>query len=349
MRVAFVYARRREALREAIARGEAPDTGLLGQNHLAELGIEAEIRHSALRRRQRAGGALHRLTWTARELALPLEVRGYDAICTTVGPVLPLSSRLTRGSRVLLFNMSICQSLRRAMGARRRFLAAGVRAAGAVICFAEAQRDDLLELSDADPAKVHVAGMGVDERFLSTTVPPLEGGIVLAVGRDDGRDYTTFAAAVAPLDARVVLVSSPRNVERLTLPANIETRFDVPPLELRKLYERAACVVVPSRREEHPVGADCSGQTAILDAFAMARPVITSERSTLRGYVDDGRNGLIVPAEDPGALRGAVARLLSDPALSLELARAGRADVEARFTTRHLAAKTAEVLRSLTG
>ena len=345
MRVAYVYAKPRQALQEAIARGEAPDTGLLGQNHLADFGVKAEIRDSLLRKRHRAKGLAHRLTWSGRELTLPLELRRYDAICTTIGPTLPLTAKATFGPRVVLFNMSLCQSIARSSGAKRSLLAAGVRTAGAVVCFAEAQRDRLLELTGADPERVHVVGLGVDARFLATDAPPPPGGMVLAAGRDLGRDYATFAAAVDGLDVPVVLVASERNLKGISLPANVELRVDVSPVELRELYEQAAFVVVPTRREGYPLGADCSGQTVVLDAFAMSRPVIASERSTLRGYVEDGRNGLIVSAEDAAALRQAIAGLAEDPALAQRLGEEGRRDVEARFTTRALAEGMSRILR----
>ena len=345
MRIAYVYARPRQPLVDAISRGEAPDTGLLGQNHLAGLGIEADIRDSSLRRRHFAGGIAHRLTWAGRELTIPLELRRYDAICSPIGPVLPLASKATRGPRIVLLNMSICQSLRRSTGAKRRALAAGVRAAGAVVCFADSQRESLIALTGAHSERIHSIGLGVDERFLAAAGPPPPTGIVLAVGRDLGRDYRTFAAAVAGIDAPVVLVTSERNLGDVRLPAHVDLRLDVSPVELRALYEQAACVVVPTRAESFALGADCSGQTVVLDAFAMSRPVVASERSTLRGYVDDGRNGLVVPPEDPAALREAVERVLGDPGLAGRLGASGRADVEQRFTTRRLAEGIAGVLR----
>jgi glycosyltransferase involved in cell wall biosynthesis len=344
MRVAFVYATPRADLREAIRRGEAPDTGLLGQNHLGEVGIDAEICESALRRKHRRGGIAHRLTWSARELSLPLELRAYDALVTTIGPSVALSSRAVRGPYVVLLNISLCQTLRRASAARRRTLAAGVRAAGAVLCFADAQRDSLLDLTGASEDRVASIPLGVDERFLTSHMPPPPDGTVLAVGRDLGRDYRTFAAAVSGLDAKVVLVASKRNLSGIELSPKVDVRVDVSAEELRGLYEKASCVVVPTRREGYAFGADCGGQTVVLDAFAMGRPVVASERSTLRGYLDDGRNGLVVPAEDPPELRAAIMRLLGDSDLASRLGAAGRSDVEARFTTTHLARSVADVL-----
>lgn len=349
IRVAYVYAKSRHDLLNSIERGEAPDTGLLGQNHLAEHGIAADIKDSALRRRHRAGGVAHRLTWLGREWTIPVEAREYDAICSPLGPSLALASRASRGPKIVLLNMSLCQSLRRSTGTKRRMLAGGIRAATAVVCFADAQRESLVELSGARPERVHSLGLGVDERFLTARTPPPRDGIVLAVGRDLARDHSTFAAAVQNIDAPIVLVTSARNLEGVRLPPHVEVRLDTSPVELRELYDRASCVVVSTRVESFPWGADCSGQTVILDAFAMSRPVVASERATLRGYVDNGRNGLICPAEDPIALRESIERILDDPDLARRLGECGRADVEERFTTRRLAESIAAVLRGAIG
>ena len=48
-------------------------------------------------------------------------------------------------------------------------------------------------------------------------------------------------------------------------------------------------MVLPTRREGYRYGADCSGQTVLLDAMAMGRPVVASERSTLSDYVRESR------------------------------------------------------------
>ena len=127
---------------------------------------------------------------------------------------------------------------------------------------------------------------------------------MLAVGRDMARDYGTFARAVDGLDARAIIVASERNLTDVKVPENVELRLDVSYPELRELYAGAACVVLPTRREGYHYGADCSGQTVLLDAMAMGRPVVASERSTLSDYVRDPETALIVPAEDPPAHAG---------------------------------------------
>ena len=51
------------------------------------------------------------------------------------------------------------------------------------------------------------------------------------------------------------------------------------------------------------------------------------------GLVRDGRNGLVVPAGDSGALAGALRRLAADAALRARLGQAGARDVPPTPTT----------------
>jgi glycosyltransferase involved in cell wall biosynthesis len=344
--VTFVYANSRAALRREVAAGLAPDTGLLGQNHLRGEGIES-VAYEPLLQRWRPPARLARLAWNLREVTLPWELGRSGVLCAGLGPIVPLSARVRRGPKVVLFNLSLCTRLDRSSGARRRIVAAGARAADAVVCFAESQRERLLEQTACDPDRVQTLALGVDERFLTPSGPPPRDGHVLAVGRDLARDYATLARAVDGVDARIVLVASEKNLRDVALPPNVEVRLDVSALELRALYDGARCVVIPTRAEDFPFGADCSGQTVLVDAMAMARPPIVSERATLRGYVEDGREALLVPPEDPPVLRAALDRLLADPTLGERLGAAGRERVESGLTTRHFAGRLAELLNTL--
>ncbi len=90
----------------------------------------------------------------------------------------------------------------------------------------------------------------------------------------------------------------------------------VPHDRLLGLYERAAVVVCPSRREGFGV--------ACAEAMAAGRPVVASAVGGLRDLVVDGETGLLVPPGDPVALRAALARLLGDAGLRERLGRAAR-------------------------
>jgi len=98
----------------------------------------------------------------------------------------------------------------------------------------------------------------------------------------------------------------------------------VPHDELERLYERAAVVACPSRREGF--GVVCA------EAMAHGRPVVAGDVGGLRDLVVDGETGLLVTPGDVGALRDALTRLLGDKELRRRLGAAGRQRIAEHFT-----------------
>ena len=346
MKVAFVYPNPRTALLDKVAAGEAPDTALLGQNHLHEHGVDARIHQPRLRRRERRQGLRHRLTWNLRELTLPWEVGDVDLVVTSLANLFPLVARMRGRPRVLLLSYHLAATYARSSRPRRRLLRAVISASAGVVCMSTAGRDRLLALTGADPRNVHAALLGVDERFW-TPAAPAQNGYVLTVGRDLARDYATFARAVEGLPVRALIAAGPANLAAVDLPANAEARFDIGADEVKDLYAGAGCVVVPTRREDYRYGTENSGTIALLEAMASGRPVVVTERSTLAEYVRAGETALTVAPEDPAALRAAIETLLGDPERARKLGERGRRQVEESHTTRHFAARLAGIIDSL--
>jgi glycosyltransferase involved in cell wall biosynthesis len=345
-RVAFVFPNSRRELIAQCRAGEAPDTHLLALNHLAPFRIDAEAREPALD--HRASFLPTRLRWHLRELPLPWELRDVDAVFTPLANVIPLAARLRGGPPVLIYNFGLNTILRRAGRARRRLLVASLRRAASVIALGPSQRDELLELADLDPSRATVAVHGVDERFFAPAEAARE-PLVIAIGRDLARDYPTLIAAVRGLDAQVVFVALQRNVEGLDVPANVDVRERIPYSELRDLYRRATVAVVALRSADYPYGSEGSGVTAILEAHASATPLVATDRPIVRDYLRDGESGLIVPPEDPSALRSAIVNVLDDADLGRRLGDAGRRRVEAQHTMSDMAARLAPLLKAAGG
>ena len=82
--------------------------------------------------------------------------------------------------------------------------------------------------------------------------------------------------------------------------------------------------VLPSRSEAFP--------NAVLEAMAAGLPVVASAVGGILEVVQDGQTGLLVPPGRPDALAEGLCRLMTDRDLSLRLAGAGRALVEARYS-----------------
>lgn len=74
----------------------------------------------------------------------------------------------------------------------------------------------------------------------------------------------------------------------------------------------------------------CEGvPTAMLEAMAAARPVVMTDVGHIRGAVEDGVEGFIVPPGDIAALTARLRTLLTNPKLAAAMGRAARARVHA--------------------
>jgi glycosyltransferase involved in cell wall biosynthesis len=345
VRVAFVYPNSRARLIEDVERGVAPDTGLLGQNHFAELGIEAFVHEPGVRHRACRGGLVHRLTWHARELAVPFELRrAADVLCTPLVNLTPLAARILRRPRVVVLNYGISTVYRRSSSVRRLILKQALTSSSAVVCLGDSQRRALLGQLLLEPKRVHVTSLGVDEHFHRAVPVPLD-GYVLAVGRDLARDYATLARAAELYDQPTILVAEERNLVGVELPRHVTTVRGIPFTRLRELYEGARCVVLPLRHEGYHLGTEGGGLTALLEGMASGRPIVASRRPIVEDYVIDGETALLVPPEDAEALAARVRDVLGDDVLAARLGAAARQRVEERHTTRHFARRLAPILR----
>lgn len=93
--------------------------------------------------------------------------------------------------------------------------------------------------------------------------------------------------------------------------------------QVRTLLAGAAALVVPSIYEGMPL--------VVLEAMAAGVPVVASRVSGIPEVVVDGSDrgtGWLVPPEDPGALAGALAEVLADPAEARRRGEAGRRRAE---------------------
>lgn len=102
--------------------------------------------------------------------------------------------------------------------------------------------------------------------------------------------------------------------------------------DVRPAIADASVYVLPSYREGTP--------RTVLEAMAMARPVITTDAPGCRETVVDGVNGLLVPCRDSAALADAMRRLAADPSLRQAMGAAGRQRATARYSVEEVSAAT---------
>jgi glycosyltransferase involved in cell wall biosynthesis len=100
-------------------------------------------------------------------------------------------------------------------------------------------------------------------------------------------------------------------------------RPDVP-----RLMSALDVLVLPSVSPE-PFG------RVLIEAMAAGKPVVATDAGATPEVIDDGEQGLLVPANDAQSMAAAVTRLLLDSSLATSMGQKGRRRVEARFTAQH--------------
>jgi glycosyltransferase involved in cell wall biosynthesis len=85
--------------------------------------------------------------------------------------------------------------------------------------------------------------------------------------------------------------------------------------------------------------------TAYIEAMAAGLPVIGTAVGGVPEVVEDGVNGLLVPAQDHGALTAALFTMVDDPALRARMGEAGRALTLTRFSVETMATEMETLYR----
>jgi glycosyltransferase involved in cell wall biosynthesis len=88
---------------------------------------------------------------------------------------------------------------------------------------------------------------------------------------------------------------------------------------------------------------------ALLEAMAMALPVVATRAVGIVETVNDGVDGLLVPCRDAAGIARAASRVLRDPALAARLGAAGRRKVVEKHTLAAVAARVDTLYRDVLG
>ncbi|TLM77649.1 glycosyltransferase family 4 protein [Microbulbifer harenosus] len=128
-------------------------------------------------------------------------------------------------------------------------------------------------------------------------------------------------------------------LQELKLDKHVRFVSGISSQQLVEHYTSSAMVVCPSLYEGFGLPAG--------EAMACGVPVISSDGGALPEVVGDA--GLVVPAGDSGALARGIERLLSDPSLRAEMAKAGRRRIEEQFSWQVAAKSLVSYYRDIIG
>lgn len=228
------------------------------------------------------------------------------------------------------------------------------RALPRIVTVSESSKTDIAAQMAVDPARMTVVPVGVDHTVFRprTEVAPVAGRIMVTSSSDvPMKGLVPLLEAVAKLrterDIELVVIGNPRPggrvaraIDRLGLAPIVRCISGISDDELARNYAQAQVAVVPSLYEGFSLPA--------IEAMACGVALVATTGGALPEVVGvDGDTGLLVPPDDPGALAGAVGRLLDDGALRERLGAAGRQRVLGRFTWQVTARGTAAEYRAL--
>jgi glycosyltransferase involved in cell wall biosynthesis len=219
-----------------------------------------------------------------------------------------------------------------------------LRRASRVLAVSEAVREHVIARG-ADPERVSVAPNGVDhERFGMQPITPSGAPGVVAIGRltdNKGPDLLVEAAgmlAAEGLEFSVTFVGDGPMRTSLTervreLGVQDKVRFAGQVSDVEAWLERSQIVVRPSYTEGLAL--------AILEAMAAGRCNVVSDIPPNRELIDDGRTGLTFRSGDAADLAETLRRVIAEPQLRAELARAAQT-ASAAYTWERMAALHAD-------
>lgn len=167
---------------------------------------------------------------------------------------------------------------------------------------------------------------------------------ILAVGQEQ-RDYETLLQAIDGTGVKLVVVaSSPWSTSRIEMSKVGETTVlsHIPYRELRTLYAKARLVVTPLIDVDY-----AAGNSSVLEAMAMAKPIIVTRTKGITDYVIPNETGVYVSPENPAELRDAILSLWDNHRKRDRLGANGRQAIEEKMNLDIYVSKIADIMTKL--
>lgn len=238
-------------------------------------------------------------------------------------------------------------------GASRRFYLTLERLAArmtvAMIAVSSDEQNVLLRHNIVDAARVRVIHNGVDIAHIDQNAGLTGAEAKSRLGIHADQQVVGAVGRLVPQKAPQAFVQAAMRVadeapETLfvwvgsgPLEAEVEARARTAGIPLRLLGHREDVWEVMRAFDVFVLPSKYEGLSfALLEAMALALPVVVTDVVGTRDVVDDQVCGLVVPANAPPAMASAILSLLRDPRRARRLAIAGRQKAVAEFSLEHM-------------
>jgi glycosyltransferase involved in cell wall biosynthesis len=338
LRIAFLYLKGRTSRLADVESGKAPTEFFYGAIEMARRGYEIAHYEIDPAAPDHLGERVIGRLWpaTARPVKmdpatlaqawrLSPELNRADCVVATGGN---MGFALAALARIGVMRKPVaaiqCGVLNFRHGFWRRKISSGLLRRMHTLLFGEAELQPMRQFFDLPADCISVNLFGVDTNFWRPD-PAVKRDIVVSIGNDGRRDFSTLVAAADRIEAPVHIVTKLPLPE--TLPANVAHHrgswhgSELSDEKIRELYQRARAVVVPLQPTNQP-----SGQSVTLQAMACGAPVVLTETEGLwsREQMVEGRNVLLVRPSDSGQLAARVQEVIDDEEAIARLGSAGR-------------------------
>jgi len=188
--------------------------------------------------------------------------------------------------------------------------------------------------------RVHFVFDKVDQKFFTPLTNECD-NFILSVGNEQ-RDYELLLRAIEGTGIKLVVVAaSPWSTNKVDgiRGQNVSFLSGISFLELRNLYDRARIVVVPLQSVDYAAGAN-----TILEAMAMAKPLILGRSSGILEYIEDGQTGVFYSPGELDDLREKILSVWSQTRLQRRLGENARQAVLAQMNIDIYIDRVAEIV-----
>lgn len=203
-----------------------------------------------------------------------------------------------------------------------------------VTVISEVTRQELIRHVRCDPEKIRVIHCSLSPVFRADPRQPGEGRRrLLVVGTTPNKNLERIAEALRGLAVRVVLIGRPSNAQLAAFRVNgieLEVLSGLSDDALVEQYRASHLLLFPSTYEGFGL--------PIIEANAVGRPVVTSDRSSMPEVAGDA--ACLVDPFDAQSIRSGVLRVLEDADYRRQLIEAGFRNAE-RFRPERIAAEYA--------
>jgi len=214
-----------------------------------------------------------------------------------------------------------------------------------MIAVSSDEQDILVRNNIVDAARVRVIHNGVDVACIDQKAGLTVAQAKARLGIHADRQVVGAIGRLVPQKAPQVFVQAARRVadeapETLfvwvgsgPMEAEVEARARIEGVPVHLLGHREDVWEVMRAFDVFVLPSEYEGLSfALLEAMAIALPVVVTDVVGTRDVVDDQVSGLVVPANAPPAMANAILSLLRDPQRARRLAIAGRQKAVAEFS-----------------